>query len=334
MSHLNNNIPKDYQPTPDAIQPPTFSAPAHNFNSRQAEEIVKLAESSHNDTGSMTTGSTAGSGLGQSGYGSSGNTGLSGSSGLGSGAGVGSGIGSGSTGYTGGERGLPPQSGDYQLGRNDNDSRVGGHGLAAGAGAAGLGAGAAGYGASQHSGRGEGGFASSETPRESSGEKTSDGRIDTTPNQGSGPVASHGTLEHSLQSELERNARKKGTHAAGFGTAGMSSDTGMLHHESTGITGAGQAGGYSQGNSGSSGLTSGLTGSSSGMQQPLGGQSGYGQGQDYPIGGQSSGRQGLENKLVGEVENRAHGAGSSNVTGLGSAAANNSTLGSSTGRAL
>jgi hypothetical protein len=107
MSHHNSNIPKDYNPAPDGMHAPTFTAPAHNLNSQQAEAVVELAESSHNDTGATshtTTGSglTGSSGVG-SGLGSSSGHGLSSHSTSGSGLtgsnhGTGAGVGAGALG--------------------------------------------------------------------------------------------------------------------------------------------------------------------------------------------------------------------------------------------
>lgn len=163
--------------------------------------------------------------------------------------------------------------------------------------------------------------------------------LDTSANSGSGPTAASGTLENKLQAELERNARKSGTHAAGFGTAGMSSDSGNLHSERTGISstsGGPASGGYGQGAATGLGAGAATGATAVGTGAGLSGQHpptstipipGHGTGATGGLSGatggltgqQQQGSGGLEGRLAHEVESRAHGAGSSNVTGLGSA---------------
>lgn len=332
------DIPRDYQPIAS-----NFEAPAHShLNKDQAAEIIRIAEGAHSDTGAAGTagsGSSAGQHLQQA------RDTL-----------VGGGTGSVTQTHTG-------QPGNYELGQGDlahnRTSLTGGDstshaGLGAGAGAAGLGAGGL-AAAAANQGLGNRDQLSSTTGSSadaygSSSNTPHSSTKDTSSNSGSGPTASHGTLEHKLQAELERNAAKKGTHAAGFGTAGMSSDSGNLHSERTGISsmsGGPASGGMGQGLAGAGagatavGTGAGLTGLSGQHPQtssiPMPGAAGQTHGQG----------QGFENKLAHEVENRAHNAtGSDNVTGLGASGVNAShthgsaasgfgaNLGHSTGRAL
>ena len=60
-------------------------------------------------------------------------------------------------------------------------------------------------------------------------------------------TAREGTVEHKLQDELERNARKAGTHAAGFGTHGT---TGLADGAQPGSGSMSGGQGYSSGNTG------------------------------------------------------------------------------------
>jgi len=355
------DIPNDYQPIAS-----NFQAPAHNLNKDQAAEIIRLAEGSHSHGGQSQSGypSTAGS------------SGLTGS-GMGAGSSssgqhlqqardalAGGGTGSVTQTHTG-------QSGNYELGQGDlshnrtsltgGDSSSYGHG--AGAGAAGLGAGglaatAANQGLGSRdqlsgqssspssSGNNAGQYSTTASIGDSStrlGNNTNDtahrSTMDTSSNHGSGPTAASGTIENKLQAELERNAQKKNTHAAGFGTAGMSSDSGKLNHENTGIssTGGQASGGQGQSGYGQTGYTSGATavGTGAGLSGqhpqtssiPLHGSSGTGLSSGTGSGsgsGYASGQQqGLSGRLADEVEHRAQGAtGSNNVTGLGASGVN------------
>lgn len=343
------DIPNDYQPIAS-----NFQAPAHNLNKDQAAEIIRLAEGSHSHGGSS---GLTGSGMG-SGSSSSGQHLQQARDAL-----AGGGTGSVTQTHTG-------QSGNYELGQGDlshnrtsltgGDSSSYGHG--AGAGAAGLGAGGlaataanqglgsrdqlSGQSSSSSSGNNAGGqYSTTASIGDSStrlGNNTNDtahrSTMDTSSNHGSGPTAASGTIENKLQAELERNAQKKNTHAAGFGTAGMSSDSGKLNHENTGIssTGGEASGGQGQsgyGQSGAPGYTTGATavGTGAGLSGqhpqtssiPLHGSSGNGLSSGTGTGYASGQQQGLSGRLADEVEHRAQGAtGSNNVTGLGASGVN------------
>lgn len=284
QSHLpdngNSRIPNDYQPVPP--QPPKFEAPAHNLDGRQREQVVELAESSHRAAGGSNDFSGTGSNIG----------GQSGLAGIGSGSGHHSSVGDAARNVVGGGTGSVTQShtdhsGNYELGQGDlshnrtsltGDSHSHGHsgagvgsgiaagGLAATAGAQGLGSGhhssADSYNQSQQYNSNQG---HSSTQGHSSSSHGSG--LNTAANSGSGPTAPSGTLENKLQAELERNAQKKGTHAAGPGTAGMSADVGNLLSEKTGVSNSTPSQGV--GASGSSGHHSGL-GSAAGVAGGVG----------------------------------------------------------------
>lgn len=339
------DIPRDYQPIAN-----NFEAPAHShLNKDQAAEIIRIAEGAHSDTGAAGTG-TAGSGSSAGQHLQQARDTL-----------VGGGTGSVTQTHTG-------QPGSYELGQGDlahnRTSLTGGDstshaglGAGAGAGAAGLGAGGL-AAAAANQGLGNRDQLSSTTGSSadaygSSSNTPHSSTKDTSSNSGSGPTASHGTLENKLQAELERNAAKKGTHAAGFGTAGMSSDSGNLHSERTGVSS--MSGGPASGGMGQSGLAGAGAGATAvGTGAGLTGLSGqHPQTSSIPMpgatgAGQTHGQgQGFESKLAHEVENRAHNAtGSDNVTGLGASGVNAShthgsaasglgaNLGHSTGRAL
>lgn len=289
QSHLpdngNSRIPNDYQPVPP--QPPKFEAPAHNLDGRQREQVVELAESSHRAIGGSNDFSGTGSNVG--GYSSQGQSGLAG---VGSGSGHNSSVGDAARNVLGGGTGSVTQShtghpGNYELGQGDlshnrtsltGDSHSHGHsgaGVGSGIAAGGLAAtaGAQGLGSGHHSSadsynqREQYSSNQGQTSNREHSSSTSGSGLNTSANSGSGPTAPSGTLENKLQAELERNARKKGTHAAGPGTAGMSADVGNLLGEKTGVSNSIPSQGV--GASGSSGHHSGL-GSAAGVAGGVG----------------------------------------------------------------
>jgi len=321
--HQQGNIPTSYEGTPPVQN---FAAPSHHLSTEQSKEVVALAEASHKDT--------QGGFMGQN-TGSSGLTGSHGSSGFGSSAtdniastlGGGTGSATRSHGVTGGEyertgndltgnrTSLTSGSG-AGLGSSTHDSSSHSHGL--GAGAAGVGAGAAGagvYGSNigSHGDSSARGGASAVSAKQSGkgGELTDHEFRNTAPS---------GTLENKLQDELERNARKAGTHASGFGvqgtpagsaSLGSGTTSGLTGHNTTGAGYAAPGQQYSTAQTGTTGLGSGHHSSAA----PLAGAAGVGAVGTGAAGyGVTHGQQGLsahpeQAGTGGHLADQIHGLG-------------------------